>query len=142
MRVVLDTNVISEAMHPDGLERVRLWLEGLDKSLAAVTTITLSEIQYGLRLLPDGARRVGLENAFDHAVSELSILPFDAPAAAFCADIRADRYRRGRPVSLADAQIAGIAKHHGAMVATRDSGGFEGTGVDIFNPWAEHDGEK
>jgi predicted nucleic acid-binding protein len=34
-----------------------------------------------------------------------------------------------------DAQIAAIARVHGAAVATRDTAGFEGCGVKVVNPW-------
>ena len=42
---------------------------------------------------------------------------------------------RGRPISEADCQIAAIARRWGASVATRDTAGFEGCGVDVINPW-------
>jgi predicted nucleic acid-binding protein len=42
----------------------------------------------------------------------------------------------GRPISEFDAQIAAIARVHGAALATRDVAGFEGCGIEIINPWA------
>jgi predicted nucleic acid-binding protein len=39
-------------------------------------------------------------------------------------------------VSVPDALIAATARAHGAtLLATRDTGGFEGCGVALVNPW-------
>jgi predicted nucleic acid-binding protein len=32
--------------------------------------------------------------------------------------------------------IAAVARSHGAEVVTRDSGGFEGCGLTVIDPWA------
>ena len=36
-----------------------------------------------------------------------------------------------------DAQIAAIAHVHGAALATRNIGDFEGCGVKLMNPWLD-----
>jgi hypothetical protein len=41
----------------------------------------------------------------------------------------------GRPMSLADAQIAGIAKVAQARLATRNISDFEVTRLRLVNPW-------
>lgn len=51
-------------------------------------------------------------------------------------DIVADRERAGRPIGIADAQIAAIALVNHAVVATRDRGGFDLTGVEVIDPFA------
>lgn len=58
-----------------------------------------------------------------------------SPAADCYGDIVADRDRAGIPIGSADAQIAAIARVHDALVATRDSNGFAGTGVATVNPF-------
>ncbi|GAB04450.1 hypothetical protein GII30_11325 [Gordonia amarae] len=60
---------------------------------------------------------------------------FDIAAADCYGDIVADRDRAGIPIGSADAQIAAIARVHDALVATRDSNGFAGTGVATVNPF-------
>lgn len=42
----------------------------------------------------------------------------------------------GRPIAMADAQIAAICLLHDADLATRDVAGFDGTGVALHDPWA------
>ena len=65
------------------------------------------------------------------------IYPFDTFAAQAYATIAAERRAAGRPIAPFDAQIAAIARSLGASVATRDARGFEGTGVDLIDPWAD-----
>ena len=53
--------------------------------------------------------------------------------------IKANR-RRGRPLAMADAQIAAIAIQHGLILATRNTRDFEPTGVPPTNPWTSATG--
>jgi toxin FitB len=63
------------------------------------------------------------------------ILPFDSKAAAACADILALRKRAGHPIAPLDRMIAATARANNASVVTRDTAGFEGSGVTLINPW-------
>ncbi len=65
------------------------------------------------------------------------MVPFDAAAAPHYADIAARRRRRGRPIQVADAQIAAICRSRGAVLATRNLRDFEGTGVTVVDPWTD-----
>jgi toxin FitB len=63
------------------------------------------------------------------------VLPFDMPAAVAYAEIFAARRVAGCPTATLDLMIAAIARVHGASVVTRDSGGFDGYGVTVIDPW-------
>lgn len=68
--------------------------------LLYTTSVTQAEIVYGLRLLPDGRRRVRLESAAEQMFAEDCadrILPFDQRAAIHYARFAAERRRRGQP---------------------------------------------
>ncbi len=52
------------------------------------------------------------------------ILPFGAAAASRYAEIMLSRRRAGKPIEGFDGLIAAIALASGAIVATRDVGGF------------------
>ena len=65
------------------------------------------------------------------------ILVFDEQAARSFSQIAAKRRGRGRPMAELDAQIAAIAHVHGAALATRNIGDFEGCGVKLMNPWLD-----
>src|SRR5580700_7670661 len=47
----------------------------------------------------------------------------------------AERCATGRPIAQFDAQIAAIARSHGAAVATRNTQDFEGCGIKVLNSW-------
>lgn len=47
----------------------------------------------------------------------------------------AERRAAGRPISQFDCQIAAIARAHGASVATRNTGDYEGCGIGVIDPW-------
>jgi hypothetical protein len=51
------------------------------------------------------------------------------------AEIGTERPRMGRPIATLDAQIAAIARSHGAAVATRNVADFADCGIDVIDPW-------
>ena len=51
------------------------------------------------------------------------------------ATVAAARRKAGRPISLADAQIAAIARSRGARLATRSTVDFDDCGVHVIDPW-------
>ena len=63
------------------------------------------------------------------------VLTFNLPAARQYAQILAARRKIGRPIREMDAQIAAIARVHGATLATRDVNDFAGCGLTVVNPW-------
>jgi hypothetical protein len=63
------------------------------------------------------------------------ILPFDGGSAAHYAKLVTARRDAGTPIELFDALIAAATLSAGAGLATRDTGGFVGCGLDVVNPW-------
>lgn len=136
--IILDTNVISETQkqHPDS--NVMLFLDRLDPTTTFITSINVSEVLYGIDILPDGQRKKSLEDAAFRLFQETfkgQILPFDFDASSHHAINAAHAKRSGRAVSLADGMIAGIARSKMATVATRDVSPFKAMGVEVINPW-------
>ena len=136
--IILDTNVVSEPMKPDGDRRVQTWLDEQVAESLYLTSISLSELLLGVELLPEGKRKAGLADALSEFLVTLfgpRILPFDQQAATIYA-ARIGRARSsGRTISMADGQIAAIAAAHGFTVATRDTEPFIAAGVPVVNPW-------
>jgi len=117
---------------------VMVWINTLPGSAVFISAITQAEILYGVALVPEGKRREGLARAARTAFETYfrgRILPFDSEAAEAFAALAAGRRQVGRPISLADAQIAAIARSRGATLATRNVPDFEGCGVEIVDPW-------
>jgi predicted nucleic acid-binding protein len=136
--IVLDTNVISELARQVADVGVLTWLDSLEISDVATTAITAAELRYGLARLPDGRRKRELTGVIRGILTEDfhgRVLPFDEGSSAQYANIVADRERIGRPIGVADAQIASICRDVGAVLATRNTPDFEETGVELVNPW-------
>ncbi len=138
--IVLDTNVLSELLRPIPAPRVEEWLAAQDGASVYFTSVGEAELRYGVAILPAGRRRTTIGAAIDDILDEDfrdRILPFDREAARAYAAIAAERRAAGRPISQFDCQIAAIARAHGASVATRNTGDYEGCGVAVIDPWEQ-----
>jgi predicted nucleic acid-binding protein len=136
--IILDTNVVSELMRTDPAPQVAAWIRGRDRQELRTTSITLAEIRFGIARLPDGRRKQALLNAATDIFRtfEDQLLPVDAAAAEHYAIIASNRDRSGRPISGFDALIAAVCRSRGAALATRNLPDFDGTGVEVIDPWA------
>lgn len=136
--IVLDTNVISEALRPVPEPSVLDWLTNQPRASLFTTIVTRGEILYGIRLLSDGKRRRGLWDAakkiFDDDFAD-QVLSFDSDAADMYAEIAASRRTQGKPISQFDAMIVAMARSRGASLATRNVKDFEDCGADVIDPW-------
>jgi len=135
---LLDTNVISELMKATPAPSVLAWMSLQPPDDLFISTISMAEILFGIELLPKGKRRDGLlqeaEITFGRDFAG-RVLVFDEPAARMFGSIVAARRIHGRPIGIADGQIAAIASCHHASLATRDTDAFEGCGLRLVNPW-------
>jgi predicted nucleic acid-binding protein len=136
--IVLDTNVVSELMRNVPDESVVGWVDQYPADGVFVTAVTAAELLYGVERLPDGRRKGSLMVKVAELLAEDfqgQVLPFGIAAAAHYTQIAAARERGGQPISMADAQIAAICRHHNAHLATRNTKDFIDTGVRVLNPW-------
>ena len=136
--IVLDTNVISELLRPAPAKQVEAWLSAQDGGTVYFTAVGEAELRHGVAILPAGRRRTALAKAIEGILEEdfrNRILPFDRAAASAYAAIAAKRRAAGRPISQFDCQIAAIARAHEAAVATRNTGDYEGCGIEVIDPW-------
>jgi len=135
--IVLDTNVLSEAMKPAPDPAVARWMMRERGGDLFMTAVSEAEVSDGIAILPDGRRKRDLQTAA-HSILALfagRILPFDSSAAREFARIVADRRRLGRPIDSFDAQIAAIARARNMSLATRDTQDFADAGVPLIDPW-------
>ena len=135
----IDTNVASELMRPEPVPAVADWIAGRDAEEIYLTAVSEAELLYGIAILPTGRRRNTLEAAMNRWLDQgfrERILPFDSAAARAYAEIAADRRRAGRPISLADCQIAAICRSRGAALVTRNARDFEVTRIKVVDPWS------
>lgn len=136
--VILDTNVVAEMMKPWPSPAVASWLNSQESPTLFLTTITVGEIGYGLRVMPQDQRRLQLEQGFERVLAEAfagRVLAFDEEAARHYGEVMGRRQEIGRPLSVLDGQIASIARARGWAVATRNVRDFVECGVEIINPF-------
>jgi predicted nucleic acid-binding protein len=136
--IILDTNVVSELMRPAPERMVLRWFSTQAAEDLHVTTVTMAEILYGIELTSSSRRRevvrAGAEKMFGEVFADRTLAFEDRAARAF-SQIVSSRRRQGKQMSGIDAQIAAIARIHGATLATRNTYVFEGCGVRLVNPW-------
>ena len=136
--IVLDTNVLSELMRPQPSAQVVAWIAQQPAADLFTTAITEAEIFYGIELLATGKRDDALLAAAEGMFTEDfagRVLAFESDAARHFARIAAHRRALGRPVSHADAQIAAIARAHGAQLATGNGPDFADCSITVIDPW-------
>jgi predicted nucleic acid-binding protein len=136
--IILDTNVLSEALKPSPNETVLGWLAAQNRDIVFTTAVTQAEILYGVEVLPAGKRRTRLRAAVERLFAgefQERVLPFDVDSALAYAKIVAGRESAARPISQFDAVIASICRSRHATLATRNTSDFEHCGIRVINPW-------
>ncbi|WP_419317557.1 type II toxin-antitoxin system VapC family toxin [Caulobacter sp. ErkDOM-E] len=135
--IVLDTNVISEAMKPEPQASVRDWLDAQAAETLFLSSVTIAELLFGIGVLPQGRRRDNLTAALDGVLDlfEGRILPFDTVAAQRYADLAVKVRAAGKGFPTPDGYIAAIAAAHGFAVASRDTSAFHAAGLKVIDPW-------
>lgn len=137
--IVLDTNVVSEAMKPAPDPKVRDWLNEQAAETLYLSSVCIAELAFGIAALPLGKRKNMLDEAFEGLVKlfEGRVLDFDTDAARCYAGLAVTAKGHGRGFPTPDGYIAAIAASRGFIVASRDTAPYEAAGVTVINPW-EH----
>ena len=132
---LLDTNLISELTRDDPDQQVVAFLTEQDDLW--LSSILVHEVEYGLRLLPEGRRRRRLAEMQAGILSEYAnrILPLDRTGAGWAAELRANARRLGSTIDVGDALVAGIARANALTLATRNVSDFRYLDVEVVNPW-------
>jgi len=135
--IVLDTNVVSEAMKPSANPVVATWLNEQVAETLYLSSVTLAELLFGIGSLPSGRRKDALAGMLDGLLELFGdrILPFDTVAARAYAQLAVSAREAGKGFPTPDGYIAAIAVANGFTVATRDTSPFEAAGVAFINPY-------
>lgn len=135
--ILLDTNVVSEAMKPGPDPAVRAWLDEQAAETLYLSSVTLAELLFGIGCVPDGRRKTALVQTLEGLLALFGdrILAFDTDAARHYAVLAVAARAAGKGFSTADGYIAAIAAARRFTVATRDVAPFLAAEVAVINPW-------
>ena len=132
---MLDTNVLSELLKPDGDANVRAFVRSLDNPL--VSSIVFHELAYGVEMMPAGSRRArlgaGIETFRDQYRSRTVFVGIEIEEIA--GRLRAGEQRSGFMLDAPDALIAASAVTLSARLATRNVRHFERLTIELIDPW-------
>ena len=136
--ILLDTNVVSEAMKPEPAPSVRAWLDAQAAETLYLSSVTIAELMFGIGALSNGRRKDKLAAALDAVLDMFAdrILPFDTRAARRYADLAVRARAAGKGFPTPDGYIAAIAAAHDFAVASRDTSAFTAAGLVVIDPWA------
>jgi len=131
MKYLLDTCTVSDFVkgQPNVLARIK----AISPALVAVSALTRMEVEYGLVLNAERARKLApMLQAF---FSTISTLPFEVADALAAAAIRAALKTKGQPIGAYDVLIAGTALARGLVVVTSNVGEFQRIGGLQVEDW-------
>lgn len=135
---LIDTNVISEIRKGRNANAgVKLFWESSDINNFFISVLTIGEIRRGisnLALRGDILQSRKLESWLELIISEYAdrILSFDEISAQVWGNLMSPH-----PQHPIDKQIAAIALIYNLTVVTRNVEDFEGTGVNLLNPFEQ-----
>ena len=138
MKFLLDTNVISEIVKPNGNKNVLSLLEKVNWEDVYLSSFTIGELSYGIERLPSGKRKHEL-SIWVYMKLPLSfkdrILPHNSDVFIEWGRIRANAVRT---FPYDDMLLAAVAIFHDMTLVTRNIYDFEGIeGIKLLNPWEE-----
>lgn len=136
--IIADTNVVSEFMRDTPDPVVLGWAQSIDAPDLTICVVTVEVIERGLGRLSDGRRRRDLEQRWTRLLDTYaeSVVVYDLLAARATAAILVAAESSGQPMSLADAQIAGICLAGGYDLATRNVRDFSNTAdLTVIDPF-------
>ena len=138
--ILLDTNVVSEAMKPAPHPAVQAWLNEQLSETLFISSVTVAEVLFGIGVLPAGRRKDMLVQTFDGLMRLFRnrVLPFDLDAARCYAELAGTAKVTGRGFPIPDGYIAAIAVSQGFIVASRDIAPYQAAGVTFINPWVKY----
>ena len=111
--IALDSSFLIDYLR--GVDAAREFLETQSEPVYYVPTVVLFE------LYRDAAwSETDSVGAVADALGWAEPLPLDADATREAAEIHAELLEAGAPINAADVMIAGVCRHHGAALVTRD----------------------
>lgn len=138
MKVLLDTNVLSEVRRPVPDRKVLAWLDTIDEDRAFISVASIAELGCGIARMDDGRRRAALSAWLAEDLPARfagRIVPIDPAIAERWGDLMAQARRSGFALSVMDGFFAATTLAKELVLATRNTKDFVPLGLPLFNPW-------
>ena len=135
---LLDTNVLSEIRRPRPHRKVVAFVAEQPLDLLYISTVTLTEIRFGIEVLRDANRRNELNAWLTHKVRPLfaqRVLEVTEDVLFKWRLLVEQGRKSGHTFSQPDLFIAATALDCGLTVVSRDTREYERAGVPVVNPW-------
>ena len=118
---ILDTDIASYIIKGRSRE-IEARLASMEPSLVCVSSITCAELLFGLKRIPPEHR---LHIGVRQFLRTVRVIPWDAKAAAFYADIRHQLVSTGQPIGELDMMIAAHSLALAAVLVTNNTRHYE-----------------
>jgi predicted nucleic acid-binding protein len=138
MKALLDTCVISELVSKKPNPSVVDFVDSLDPEDIYLSVITIGEIVKGIEKLPKSRRKTDLHNWLNDDLLirfEGNIVALDTDVLIGWGMLTARLESAGNTMPAVDSLIAATALAKKMTLITRNVSDFEGTNVEIINPW-------
>lgn len=138
MKVLLDTNVVSEWVKPEPDANVIEWFATLDEEVTFLSVVTLGEIRSGIERIDRGRCRTQLEVWLRHDLTDRfdgRVLSIDQTIALEWGALTRHARRSGIAIGTVNTLLAATARIHGLAIATRNSRHFTGLSLHLINLW-------
>lgn len=137
---LIDTCVISEPLKEKPDPGLSQWLANVDEDSLMLSTLTIGEIEKGIRRLAKGKKRDHLREWVTSSLIprfHRRIAPIDLGITIYWGELTAKFSKKGRNITEIDSLILATAGFHGWTIVTRNVDDFKGCGVDLLNPWSK-----
>jgi predicted nucleic acid-binding protein len=138
---LLDTNVISTLINPNGAPTVKAWAAAQDESRFFLSVLTLAEYDKGIHNVaddhPDRPRFIAARDGLAARFSGRTLSVYDAVVRRWGTISGTVKRLTGHSPPVIDTLFAATAMEHDLYFATRNVRDVRASGAAIFDPWSD-----